>query len=479
MTDPPDKIDTWLQGEVTPMYPPPGSFDRIRRRARARKRRTALLAAAGCAVLAGGVAAGPHLAADLHHASKTPPAAVGLPSAPAQQPTTASSSTGGGKPNSKRAVRIRQRTGRAQQRTRLDHSWTVPPGNFQPTSVTFVGNGSGGLLGAVIGQAGTPGRCATQDCTSLAGTKNYGRTWYGVSAPVAPGPDKLTGVSQLRFTNEADGWAFGPALYETTGGGWPWHPVQTNGMRVTDLETVGQTALAIFASCDGSGTDFASDCTGFSLYSGVAGSTTWTPVNVPAKFAHMSTATASSATLVIAGTTTGYLLTPSGAVLTGPVSGGNWTVAGQAPAGCLPGPAQADGQPTGAQLSAGDNRLLLACDTGASSGTTEQTELYSSVNGATWTKVGGVPHSGAAVSLNTSVTGNAVLATTTGIYYSANGTSWQPASFGQSGAPAGGFSYLGLTTGSEGVAVPADASLGEVYVTGNGGQTWTPSPIEG
>jgi hypothetical protein len=472
VTDPRDEIDTWLQSEVTPMYPPPGSFDRIRRRARTRKRRQALLAAAGCAVLAAGVAGAPHLVSELHHRGHTPPVAVGS-SPSATQRSATHSGNASPKTETTRAAQLRQRS-------TLTHPLTGPPGNFQPTSVTFVGN-DGGLLGAVIGQAGTRGHCATQYCTSLAGTEDYGKTWFGVSAPIAPGPGEPTGVSQLRFANVRDGWAFGPALYQTTGGGWPWHRVHTNGMTVTDLETVGDTALAVFASCAANGIDFASDCTSFSLWSGVAGRTTWKPVDVPAAYQRMSTSTASSATLVISGQTKAYLLMPSGAVLSGPVSGGKWKLAGQVPSGCVPGPAQADGQPTGAQLAsgqtgAGEDRLLLACDTTSS---TTQTVLYSSRNGAHWTALGpAVPHAGTPTSLTTAANGQAVLATTTSICYSPNGVTWQAASFGQSGAPPGGFSYVGLTTARDGVAVPADARLGEIYVTTDGGLVWHASPID-
>ena len=47
------------------------------------------------------------------------------------------------------------------------------------------------------------------------------------------------------------------------------------------------------------------------------------------------------------------------------------------------------------------------------------------------------------------------------------------------GAPAGGFSYVGMTTDSQGVAVPADASAGAVWFTFDGGKTWRPSAISG
>ena len=37
MSDPGDRIDTWLTAEVEPLAPPPGTLDRIKRRARRRK----------------------------------------------------------------------------------------------------------------------------------------------------------------------------------------------------------------------------------------------------------------------------------------------------------------------------------------------------------------------------------------------------------------------------------------------------------
>ncbi len=463
MTDPRDDIDVWLEGDVTPLYPPAGSLERIHHRARRRKQRRAISAAAGCAVIVAVVAIAPHLSSVL--SSKPRPLAQGQTS-PAALPS--SGSTGAGTPYANRSAPIQ-----ARQRTTLTNSDTRPPGRFRPTSVTVVGNGTG-FLGAVIGQAGTAGHCATQDCTSLAGTANYGGNWYGVSAPVTPGPDGDMGVSQLRFANPKDGWAFGPSLWETADGGWPWRQVATGGLRVTDLEAVGNRAFAVAARCTGTGRDFASDCTSFSLYTLVAGSRSWTPVAVPASFLHMTASQASSATLVISAGTTGYLLTPTGAVLSGPVSGGAWRLAGQAP--CEPGPAQANGQPADAQLAAGP-KLLLTCEPGSGAGSGQVT-LYSSSDGASWQLVGAVPATGTATSLASATSGQVVLATTAGIYYSANGgTTWQQAPVSGS-APADGFSYVGMTNSDQGVAVPAEASLGEIFVTSNGGQAWSPAPIK-
>jgi hypothetical protein len=36
-----------------------------------------------------------------------------------------------------------------------------------------------------------------------------------------------------------------------------------------------------------------------------------------------------------------------------------------------------------------------------------------------------------------------------------------------------------MTSALQGVAVPVDARLGEVFITGNGGQTWTASAVSG
>jgi hypothetical protein len=58
----------------------------------------------------------------------------------------------------------------------------------------------------------------------------------------------------------------------------------------------------------------------------------------------------------------------------------------------------------------------------------------------------------------------------------AGGTAFQQASV-TGGAPPGGFSFAGMTTDSQGVAVPADPTAGAVWFTYDGGQTWVPSRI--
>ncbi|HUC23235.1 MAG TPA: hypothetical protein VMA73_11060 [Streptosporangiaceae bacterium] len=512
MTSPRDEIDNWLARDVTPLYPPAGSLDRIRRRARQRKTRQATITAAGCAVVLAGAVVTPQLLAtgqqSVHH--RLPTIAI-APSSPAVQPNI--SPTGHTPPQvSGKATQI-------EQHTTLTKSWTRPPGHFRPTSVTFVGNGNGGVIGAVIGQAGPP--CASKDCTSLAGTSDYGQTWDGVSAPYAPGPTGVAGVSQLRFASTSDGWAYGPALYETSHGGWPWKPEKTYGQHVIDVEAapadpasgVPARAFAVFGSCTGTGIDYATNCTSYSLWTSVAGSKTWTQVQLPAAYQQLtSTSSAASAApqLIISGGTTAYLLTPSGEVLSGPTSGGSWHAVGAAP--CSPGPGGASDQASqssagpssgtqsspspssgtqgsgskgyGAELAAGP-QLLLSCDSKAAAA---QVTVYTSTDGARWHQAGSLTVPGSPTSLSAAGTSaasaEAVLATTAGIEYSTNGgRTWQAAKFGGAttgeAGPSGGFSYVGMTNATQGVAVPANSSLDEIYVTGDGGSTWQPSPITG
>jgi hypothetical protein len=470
VTSPRDEIDDWLGGEVEPLYPRPGALERIRYRARRRKARQAAFAAAGCAVVLAAAVSVPQLVGGGKQAGNPNSVLAGGTTPASVQPSTSHTApSNSATPTSKSGTQMPQLQGSALSTTT---SGTPVPPHFRPTSVTFVGNKAGGVVGAVIGQAGPP--CVTQFCTSLAGTSDYGTTWYGVSAPYATGPNGSSGVSQLRFANLSDGWAFGPALYETSGGGWPWHKESTGGQRVIDIEAAaGGPALGLFATCTGTGPAYAAHCTSFSLNTSAAGSRTWTPVSVPA--GTMSTGTAAAASLVVTGTT-GYLLTPTGAVLTGPVSGGPWRLAGQAP--CAPGPALASGLPSQALLATSPRQLMVVCTNGGL-GPASVATLATSTNGSAWHLVGAVPRVGSITSLASGTNGQVVLGTSAGIYQSADsGKTWVRASV-TGGVPASGFSFVGMTNARDGVAVPADAALGRVYVSTDGGLRWQQRPIAG
>src|SRR6266700_944301 len=69
-----DEIDSWLDADVQPLTPPPGTFERVSRRARRRKAGRAIASAAGAMVVVAGLAIAPRVAGTLLHqpASRRP-----------------------------------------------------------------------------------------------------------------------------------------------------------------------------------------------------------------------------------------------------------------------------------------------------------------------------------------------------------------------------------------------------------------------
>jgi hypothetical protein len=467
MADRRDDVDSWLSERIDPLPPPPGTFDLIKRRARRRKyRRLAITATTAAVIVAAAVTVPQVVKLPVLSPSGTSGVTAGRPAS--------ATATGGGRTQSIAATR----PGTASASSQAAAPAPVPA-NFRPTSVTFVGTGTGW----VMGQAGTTGQCATAFCTSVARTDNGGKTWAGVPAPLAGDPDGASGVSQLRFLNTEDGWAFGPELYFTANGGRSWAQVSTGGLRVTDLETVGDRAFALFASCSSDKTSFA-DCTSFTLYSSPASSSNWTPVG--ASTSGLSDGAAHEAASLVLTGSRGFLLAPNRALYAGPVNGsGAWTLVNAISSDCPVGPPQLDGQPTGVLLTAVNARdLILACASGSSgASTTSATQkklIFSSPNGGgSWLAMAAAPRSGTAFSVAASPSATVVLATNQGIdVLPAGDITWQTASLGAA-APAGGFGYVGMTTDSQGIALPANPASGTVWFTYDGGQSWRPSHLNG
>ena len=454
MPDRRDDLDSWLDGRIDPLPPPPGTFELIKKRARRRKYRRLAVGAGAAAVIVA--------------AAVTVPQVVNLP---VLNPTAASAWPTGVRPR-RRRPRAAGRPPRRPRPPRSSRRRAPVPGNFRPSSVTFIGT----QTGWVIGQAGTPGNCATQYCTSVARTDDAGKTWTGVPAPVTGQADGATGVSQIRFLNGADGWAFGPQLYATHDGGHTWAQVATDGLRVTDLETVDGRAFALFASCTGTGPAFAATCTSYSLYSSPASADDWTPVG-PAT----SGLGGGAASMVLTGTR-GYLLAPDRTLYSGPVNGpvngrAPWQAVASVP--CPVGQPLADGQPTGALLAAANTaNLVLACASSSAPGTQQAKQVFTSANGGmTWQNAGAAPSLGLATSVAATPDGTYVLATGQGIDVQPAGSgAWQAATL-NGPAPAGGFGYVGMTTDAQGIALPADPAVGTVWFTFDGGKTWRPFAV--
>ena len=454
MPEPRDELGTWLGEPVQPLLPPPGTFERVSRRARRLRTRRAVLAAAGAlAVTAIAAVAVPQLVIPALGTGRQASATGGLPSATAVTASPPALATAGAP---------------------VPAAAAAPP----PLSVTFVGAATGWVMGQTI----PAGRCdlaTAPACIALHRTDSAGAAWRGVSPPPAHGPDGATGVSQIRFLNLSDGWAFGPQLWATHDGGRTWTQIPTHGWRVTALEARGQQVFSVWAQCAGTGAGFASRCTAFAVHSSPAGSDAWKPVLGAA--AGSSTArTGTAASLLLTGTTA-YLLPPDGIVSSGPLTGTSLRPAAEtaspASAPCLPGPAQPDGQPSGALLASASSRLYLLC-AGPSAAGQQSKAVYTSANGGhTWQRAGQAPAAGIAFFLSGSPSGALVLATSRGIEFSADGgASWSAAG---GTTPPGGFAYAGMTTSAQGVAVPADPSQHAVWFTYDGGSTWRRSPVSG
>jgi hypothetical protein len=355
----------------------------------------------------------------------------------------------------------------------------APPAPAPPRlSVTFVGVSTGWVMGQTI----PAGRCdlaTAPACLALHRTDSAGAAWHAVSPPPTHGPDGATGVSQIRFLNLSDGWAFGPQLWATHDGGRTWTQIPTHGWRVTALEARGQQVFSVWAQCAGAGAGFASRCTAFAVHSSPAGSDAWKPV-LGASAGSGTARTGTAASLLLTGTAA-YLLPPDGIVSSGPLTGTSLRPAAEtaspASAPCRPGPAQPDGQPSGALLASASSSLYLLC-AGPSAGSQQSKAVYTSANGGrTWQRTGRAPAAGTAFFLSGSPSGALVLATSRGIEVSADGgASWSAAG---GTTPPGGFAYAGMTTSAQGVAVPADPSQHAVWFTYDGGSTWQRFPVSG
>lgn len=105
----------------------------------------------------------------------------------------------------------------------------VPPG-FGPESFTAINTRTWWLLGVAP--------CSSPPCTSILRTDDSGQSFVGMPAP------RTIKVSQLRFANAADGFAFNSQLWVTHDAGADWHQVRLGGA-VTELATANGWAYAV------------------------------------------------------------------------------------------------------------------------------------------------------------------------------------------------------------------------------------------
>ncbi len=122
------------------------------------------------------------------------------------------------------------------------------PAGFVPHSFTAIGEDSWWLLGIAP--------CSSPPCTSIVRTTDGGADFVGIPAPrvayeSTPGSGgQTTGISQLRFADVEDGFAYDSSLYATHNGGATWHSVGVGGS-VTDLAIAAGDVYAVVGPAGG------------------------------------------------------------------------------------------------------------------------------------------------------------------------------------------------------------------------------------
>jgi hypothetical protein len=297
----------------------------------------------------------------------------------------------------------------------------VPPG-FGPESFTAIGTDTWWLLGTAP--------CSDPPCTSILRTDDGGHSFVGMPAP------RTGRVSQLRFANAADGFAYGSQLWVTHDAGAGWHQVRLGGA-VTQLATAKGFAYALVRfGHKGAGR----------LERAPLGSDTWTP-------------------LTGAGSAYAGLWAHGSDVLVGAESGARLEVSHDAGVRFMSETSPSKGLPCDFEEPA-TSVVWAHCATG-----TESATWHSTDSGAQFHPVAGPqqPNTGlfAAASADTAVLGADRLFRITGggSHYALVPT-----------AATTHLQYLGFTDATHGVALGYDGSLApaneRLYYTSDGGATY-------
>ena len=109
------------------------------------------------------------------------------------------------------------------------------PAGFQPQSFTAITEFDWWLLGTAP--------CGGRTCTTIVHTVDGGPTFVRIPAP------PTTAISNLRFADSANGYAYGQQLWSTHNGGQGWSRVQLGGV-VDDLDIAAGYVYAVVARHD-------------------------------------------------------------------------------------------------------------------------------------------------------------------------------------------------------------------------------------
>jgi hypothetical protein len=271
---------------------PPDAIDRIHAGARRRQQRrtgaSALGAVAIIAIAAVAIGVRPHghggsnVAANLRTASPSPTVAAASSATPAPSPSAPASSLTLGSATPFSSAPPASPLPEPQTSESIAAS---QPGGFTPVSVSAVGLNDYWVLGFTTtktssGYAATP---AVEQTTDGGLHFTSDTTPPALVAQEQPRGRDTTTISQIRFGDTKDGWAFGPALYSTTDGGTSWAAVNGIAGGVVDLVAANNTAWALVQTASSSGASGSAVSDQYALFSTSygKGAQAWSQVALP------------------------------------------------------------------------------------------------------------------------------------------------------------------------------------------------------
>jgi hypothetical protein len=324
------------------------------------------------------------------------------------------------------------------------------PAGFSAASVTFVST----LEAFVLGTAS----CQHAPCTSIVRTRDRGVSWRGLPAPVVPlsepGVSSGPGVWGIRFATPEHGFVFGNGLWVTSDGGEHWSAAAYPGGSIVSLQIIDRQVLAV------------------TMRSGTAGRASWALLRRPlAGGAWTRIVTQASAIGSIATQARAAAIIDGTSVLV--TANGGLTITRHA----LPCTASPFPVPTSVAVQA-PSGLALLCTGQGYTGHTDKTVYVSGNLGATWKLAGHPSSAGDGGVIAAAAPGHLTIATASAgswLYTSAdNGKTWRTAVTYPDGGM--GWNDLGFTTTLDGVIIHGHPyygdMLGQLLLTGNGGQTW-------
>lgn len=347
------------------------------------------------------------------------------------------------------------------------------PAGFAPASASFPSASTGFVLGL-------DSACSSGSCVALARTTDGGTHWVGLPAPTAAyaprgnaAPSSQTAVSEVRFADELDGWAYGPDLFATHDGGRTWQQVELGGA-VVALAAADGVVDAVVSPCAAD-----QSCTGAMRLE-----------QAPTTGGAFTTVlTGPSATVSSGDASDLSLSSPVGFVTLGPSAPGTAALYATSDLRnvqgwhAFPDPCAAQGIVSLTAFAAPNTTTLYSlCSGGGAAGSSQKTVMVTR-NGIS-TVGGSAPLGGAGGSLAATAAGALVIATASGaswLYRSIDGgQTWQTVvTFDDGGM---GFNDLAFASDTTGVVVhgepgPPGQESTQLLLSTDAGATWAPVAI--